>query len=74
MSKNYKVRYASSPNEVKYMDTKELRKEFLIKKVMHTDTIKWVYSHYDRYMTGGVVPVKKEVSLKAIDPLKADIS
>lgn len=39
---------------------------------MHTDTIKWVYSHYDRYMTGGVVPVKKEVSLKAINPLKAD--
>lgn len=72
MSKNYKVRYASSPNEVKYMDTKELRKEFLIKKVMHTDTIKWVYSHYDRYMTGGVVPVKKEVVLKTIDPLKAD--
>ena len=72
MNKNYKVRYASSPNEVKYMDTKELRKEFLIKKVMHIDTIKWVYSHYDRFMTGGVVPVNKEVSLKAIDPLKAD--
>ncbi len=71
-SKNYKVRYASSPNEVKYMDTKELRKEFLIKKVMNTDMIKWVYSHYDRYMTGGVVPVEKAVVLHTIDPLKAD--
>jgi 4-deoxy-L-threo-5-hexosulose-uronate ketol-isomerase len=72
MSKKYKVRYASSPSEVKYMDTKELRKEFLIKKVMTQNEIRWVYSHYDRYMTGGVIPIKKEVALKAIDPLKAD--
>ncbi len=72
MSKKYEVRYASSPKEVKKMNTKQLRKNFLVKKVMHTDTIKWVYSHYDRYMTGGVVPVKKDVSLDTIDPLKAD--
>jgi len=71
-SKNYKVRYASSPNEVKYMDTKELRKEFLVKKVMCIDDIKWVYSHYDRYMVAGVVPLKKDVVLKTIDPLKAE--
>ncbi len=72
MNTNYKVRYASSPKEVKKMNTKQLRKEFLIKKVMNEDNIKWVYSHYDRYMTGGVVPVKKEVSLETIDPLKAE--
>jgi len=72
MNTTYKVRYASSPNEVKYMDTKELRKEFLIKKVMNKDQIRWVYSHYDRYMTAGVVPVKKTVTLETIDPLKAD--
>jgi 4-deoxy-L-threo-5-hexosulose-uronate ketol-isomerase len=72
MSKKYEVRYASSPKEVKKMNTKQLRKHFLVKKVMHTDTIKWVYSHYDRYMTGGTIPVKKSVSLEAIDPLKAD--
>lgn len=72
MSKNYKVRYASSPKEVKKMNTKQLRKEFLIKKVMNKDVIKWTYSHYDRYMTGGVIPVKKAVILKEIDPLKAN--
>jgi len=72
MNTTYKVRYASSPNEVKYMDTKELRKEFLIKKVMNKDQIRWVYSHYDRYMTAGVVPVKKAVVLETIDPLKAE--
>jgi len=72
MSNKYEVRYASSPKEVKKMNTKQLRKNFLVKKVMHTDTIKWVYSHYDRYMTAGTVPVKKAVSLDTIDPLKAD--
>ena len=72
MNTNYKVRYASSPKEVKKMNTKQLRKEFLIKKVMNEDNIKWVYSHYDRYITGGVVPVKKAVTLETIDPLKAE--
>ncbi len=72
MSKNYKVRYAASPKEVKRMNTKQLRKEFLIKKVMHKDVIKWTYSHYDRYATGGVIPIKKSVKLETIDPLKAN--
>ena len=70
MSKKYEVRYASSPKEVKKMNTKQLRKEFLIKKVMRKDTIKWIYSHYDRYMTAGVVPTKN-VSLETVEPLKA---
>ncbi len=72
MGKKYKVRYASSPKEVKKMNTKQLRKEFLIKKVMHKDEIKWTYSHYDRYATGGVIPVNKAVKLETIEPLKAD--
>ncbi len=72
MSATYKVRYASSPKEVKNMNTKQLRENFLIKKVMNQNKIKWVYSHYDRYMTGGIVPVNKEVKLETIDPLKAE--
>jgi len=72
MNTNYKVRYASSPKEVKEMNTKQLRNNFLIKKVMNQDKIKWVYSHYDRYITGGVVPIKTSVNLETIDPLKAE--
>jgi len=59
MSKNCKVRYAASPKEVKKMDTKALRNEFLIKNPLTKNDIKWVYSHYDRFMTGGVIPTKK---------------
>lgn len=71
MSK-YNTRYASNPEAVKKYNTEELRSEFLIENVMSVDEINWVYSHYDRFMTAGVVPVSKMISLEAIDPLKAE--
>jgi len=72
MNNNYEVRYASSPEAVKQYDTEALRNEFLVESVMKEDEIKWVYSHYDRFMVAGVVPVKKSVQLESIDALKAD--
>ena len=70
MSK-YNTRYASNPEAVKKLDTQSLRDEFLIQDVMKKDKLEWVYSHYDRYMVAGVVPVEKQVALESIDPLKA---
>ncbi|NMH87949.1 5-dehydro-4-deoxy-D-glucuronate isomerase [Flavivirga algicola] len=72
MNNNYEVRYASSPEAVKQYDTKALRNEFLVENVMNEDMLKWVYSHYDRYMISGVVPVNKSVELESIDPLKSE--
>ncbi|TYA74673.1 5-dehydro-4-deoxy-D-glucuronate isomerase [Seonamhaeicola marinus] len=71
MIQNSEVRYAASPREVKQMDTQELRDEFLIEKVMTLNEIKWVYSHYDRFMVAGVVP-EKNVPLETVDELKSD--
>ena len=68
---SYNTRYASSPESVKAMNTEQLRDEFLIKNVMKQDKLEWVYTHYDRYMVAGVVPIKIAVTLEAIDPLKA---
>lgn len=68
---NYKTRYASNPETVKNYNTKELRNEFLIKNVLQQDKIEWTYSHYDRFMVAGVVPVNSSVSLETIDPLKS---
>lgn len=68
---NYKTRYASNPQSVKSYNTEELRSEFLIENVLKQDKIEWTYSHYDRFMVAGVVPVKSSVSLETIDPLKA---
>lgn len=70
MSK-YDTRYASSPQAVKKYDTQELRDEFLIENMMKVDELKWVYTHYDRFMVAGLVPVNKKIKLETIDPLKA---
>ena len=72
MSTQHEVRYASSPQDVKNYDTDRLRNEFLIQNLMENDQINLVYSHYDRYITGGVVPVSKKVTLVSIDPLKSE--
>ncbi len=69
--KNYDMRYASGPEAVKKYDTQQLRDEFLIQNLFKEDGIEWVYTHYDRFMVAGVVPVKKAVELETIDPLKS---
>ena len=72
MANNFKVRYASSPHDVKTYDTTRLREEFLIQNLMEPDTVNLVYTHYDRYITGGAVPVKTTLKLETINPLKSD--
>lgn len=70
--KHYSTRYASSPDAVKKYNTEELRGEFLIQNVMQKNELKWTYSHYDRFMVSGVLPINKNVKLETIDPLKSD--
>ncbi|MDO3694365.1 5-dehydro-4-deoxy-D-glucuronate isomerase [Wenyingzhuangia sp. chi5] len=71
MKQNIETRYAASPREVKQMDTQQLRDEFLIEDLFTEDQVKLVYSHYDRYITGGVLPVNKSITLETIDQLKS---
>jgi len=72
MSTTFETRYATSPKAAKQFDTQQLRDEFLIEDLFQNDKIKWVYTHYDRYMAGGVVPISTAIKLETIDPLKAD--
>lgn len=71
MSIIYEERFASHPDDAKKYDTAQLRKSFLIGKVMENDIIHLVYSHYDRYIAGGAVPATAPLELTAIDPMKA---
>ncbi|QKZ13505.1 5-dehydro-4-deoxy-D-glucuronate isomerase [Spirosoma sp. KUDC1026] len=64
-------RYASSPTEVKGMDTDQLRQNFLIDNLFTADQFSWTLSFFDRYLTGGVMPVAGPVTLEAPDQLKA---
>ena len=54
MNDNYQVRYAVGQRETYQMGTQALRDEFLIEQVFGTDAVNWVYTHYDRYMAGGL--------------------
>ena len=72
MNNNYQVRYAVGQRETNQMGTQALRDEFLIEQVFGTDTVQWVYTHYDRYMAGGVIPTSGSVFLDTLEPLKSD--
>lgn len=69
---NYELRYASHPDDAKTYDTARLRKEFLIERLFTPDDTNMVYSMYDRYIVGGIMPVNKTIILETVDDLKAD--
>ena len=62
------IRYSANPNDVKRYTTEELRKEFHITGLYQPDTVQAVYSHVDRMVTLGVMPVNETVPIdKGID-------
>ena len=62
------IRYSASPNDVKRYTTEELRREFLITDLYVADTVKATYSHVDRMVIMGIMPVHETVPIdKGID-------
>ena len=62
------IRYSANPQDVKRYTTQELRDEFLIENLYQPDQVVAVYSHVDRMVTLGCMPVKEAVSIdKGID-------
>ena len=62
------IRYSANPEAVKCYTTQELRDEFLIENLYQPDQVVAVYSHVDRMVTLGCMPVKEAVSIdKGID-------
>ncbi|MEN3930135.1 5-dehydro-4-deoxy-D-glucuronate isomerase [Microvirga sp. W0021] len=59
------VRQVCHPDAVKRFDTDELRKHFLIEKVFVKDEVKLTYSHIDRIVVGGAMPVNSKLELTA---------
>ena len=62
------IRYSANQKDVKRYTTEELRKEFHISGLYKADEIVCVYSHVDRMVTFGCMPVDEKVALdKGID-------
>ncbi|MFA7168653.1 MAG: 5-dehydro-4-deoxy-D-glucuronate isomerase, partial [Sphaerochaetaceae bacterium] len=65
------IRYSTGKEPFSRMNTEEIRKEFLIQNIFEADDVSAVYSHVDRIVTLGCMPVSGKVSLtKNIDPMK----
>jgi len=65
-------RFQYHPNQVKGMSTEELRDAFAITELMQPEQVKWVYTHYDRMIIGGIVPVSATHTLEVHEQLKSD--
>ena len=62
------IRYSAHPKDVARYTTEELRKEFLITGLYKADEVVSVYSHVDRMVTFGCMPVHEVVPIdKGLD-------
>ncbi|MCD7729539.1 MAG: 5-dehydro-4-deoxy-D-glucuronate isomerase [Clostridia bacterium] len=68
----FDVRYSNHPDDSKNYDTKTLREKYLIESIFEADDIVLTYSHQDRIIAGGAMPVKKELSLGTFKELATD--
>ncbi|MBC8452766.1 MAG: 5-dehydro-4-deoxy-D-glucuronate isomerase [Spirochaetes bacterium] len=66
------IRYGIHPDHGKQLDTKGLRKEFLIEKPFKPGEISFTYSHIDRIIVGSAVPLDHTLTLEAGEELRAE--
>lgn len=66
------TRYSNHPEDSHYYDTQELRANYLIEKVFEADEILLTYSHQDRIIAGGVMPVEKSLQLGTMKELATE--
>lgn len=65
-------RFAVHVDDYKHYDTQKIRDSFLVTDLFTADTTRLSYSHYDRVIVGGVMPVSKTITLESVDQLKAE--
>jgi len=58
------VRQASHPEAARHYDTAALRAHFLVEALFHPDAVDLTYSHVDRIVIGGAMPVSAPLRLE----------
>ena len=66
------TRYAVHPEDFKSYGTSRIREAFLVEEVMVPGRISLVYSHYDRMIVGGAVPVDGPLALETVPQIRAE--
>ncbi|HEY3985974.1 5-dehydro-4-deoxy-D-glucuronate isomerase [Cedecea sp.] len=57
------IRQSIHSDHAKTLDTAGIRKEFLVEKIFETDKYTMIYSHIDRIVIGGIMPVNTTVAI-----------
>ena len=68
------IRYSNHPDDSRSYDTEALRRNYLIEKVFVADEIALTYSHQDRMIAGGAMPVKGALKLGSTRELGTEYS
>ncbi len=66
------VRQVPHPEAVRTFSTEELRRHFLIERIFAPDEVALTYSHIDRLVVGGAMPVSKALTLETSKPIGQD--
>lgn len=64
--------HAVHPEDFKKYDTATIRERFLIENLFEKDKASFVYTHYDRMIVGGAMPVGQSPELSNFPILRAD--
>lgn len=67
-----KVLYAHHPEDFKKYGTEKIREEFMMETVFSPDQVALTYSHVDRIIYGGAMPVEQSLTLDAGKELAAE--
>jgi len=66
-----KILQAVHPEDFKRYDTATIRERFLLEQLMERGAAVFHYTHYDRMMVGGIVPLQEEITLGNYPGLRA---
>lgn len=72
MKTTIEERWGSHPDDVKGYDTARLRREFLVEKLFEADSVTMTYTHNDRLVIGGAMPVAEDLKLETVDLIKSE--
>lgn len=67
----FDVRYANHPDDSRHYDTAELRRHYHISNLFEKDSVNLTYSHQDRIIAGGIMPVDEALVLESSKELAA---
>ncbi|MCY9838169.1 5-deoxy-glucuronate isomerase, partial [Aeromonas media] len=59
------IRQSIHSDNAKQLDTQGLRREFLVEEIFSADRLTMTYSHIDRIVFGGIMPVHSPLSFSA---------